>query len=180
MPISDGSFDDFADILQVERGPRALFIVGTSRVDYLLIEILKSYFLPKCSGGNQPDELLDGDTPLGTFSSRIKICRRIGLINDSFYSALEKLRAIRNLSAHGLAFNCHQSPLREHIAELRKNMVSRESFKLTRKRYFEDPFANDVEEWQCLLLAICVLLEAIRESTQRVEQNLTTSRISAK
>lgn len=40
-------FDSFAEDLLAERGVRPLLIVGASKVDHLLLEILRSYFLPK-------------------------------------------------------------------------------------------------------------------------------------
>ena len=159
-------FDAFADELLAERHPRPLVIVGASKVDHLLAEILVSFLLPKIAKEKQPDELLDGDTPLSTLSARIKICRRLGLIDSSLYSALEVLRKIRNYSAHSVSFDHSKSPVREHIGELKKKLVERRSFKLTKQTYFNDETLSPDEELQCLLLTLCVLLEAIREKTK--------------
>jgi DNA-binding MltR family transcriptional regulator len=85
-------FDDFAEDLLEERSVRPLIIVGASKVDHLLREILSSHLLPKIAKKDEPDELLEGDRPLSTFSSRIKLCYRLGLIDKTMYTALEKLR----------------------------------------------------------------------------------------
>ena len=171
-------FDDFADALRVERGMRPLFIVGASRIDDLLLEILRTYHLPKLSAGKNEDELLEGEKC--TFSTRIKMCRRLGLIDQTLYQTLERLRAIRNKCAHAVAFDHVASPLREHFSELRKSLANRSSYRLTKKRYFDDEFASPIEEWQCVLLTVCVLLEAVRANIVPTKGNARTLKISAR
>jgi hypothetical protein len=178
MPTPATEFDDFAEALRVERGVRPLFIVGASKIDHLLLEILRVYHLPKLSAGKNEDELLEGDKC--TFSTRIKMCRRLGLIDETLYLNLERLRIIRNKCAHAVAFDHSVSPLREHFSEFRKSLASRASYSLTKKRYFDDEFGNAIEEWQCLLLTMCVLLEAVRVNTVPTKGNAKTLKISAR
>jgi hypothetical protein len=168
---SSRSFDTFAEDLLVERGIRPLVIIGASKVDHLLYDILALFLLPKLSKASDQDELLEGDRPLSTFSSRIKMCRRLGLIDESLYLALDRLRILRNLSAHSVVFDVVKSPVREHLSELRNHVASRESFRLTKERYFEMAPFNTMDELQCMLLTLCVLLEAIRKRTLRTEGN---------
>ncbi|MGC9224730.1 MAG: hypothetical protein ACP5E2_12435 [Terracidiphilus sp.] len=86
-------FDEFAEDLLTERTARPLVIIGASKVDAMLLEVLRGFLLPKTSGPKDGDELLERDPgPLGTFSSRIKMCRRLGLIDPTLHLALEKLR----------------------------------------------------------------------------------------
>jgi hypothetical protein len=141
--------DSFADDLRAERSARPLIIVGASRVDDLLQEILSVFLLPKIAAGKAPDELLEGDTPLGTFSARIKMCRRLGLIDVTLYRALDRLRTLRNFSAHSISFNDAKSPVREYLAELKSQIVGRRSYQLTRQRYFDTGPLEAIEEWQC-------------------------------
>lgn len=116
-PISKHDlFDAFADDLLAERMPRPLIIVGTSKVDLLLLGILDAYLLPKRAKPKHKDELLEGDRPLATFSARIKMSYRLGLIDEKLYSSLETLRNLRNPSAHSIAFDIALSPTREHPA----------------------------------------------------------------
>jgi hypothetical protein len=178
MPTAANEFDDFAEVLRVERGVRPLFIVGASKIDHLLLEILRTYHLPKLSAGKSEDELLEGDKC--TFSTRIKMCRRLGLIDESLYLSLERLRTIRNKCAHTVEFDHAVSPLREHFSEFRRSLSGRASYSLTKKRYFDDDFANPIEEMQCLLLTICVLLEAVRANTVPTKGNAKTLKISAR
>jgi hypothetical protein len=178
--MTSEQFDSFADDLLAERSVRPLIIIGASRVDDLLQEILRAFLLPKIGSGKTQDELLEGDTPLGTFSARIKVCRRLGLIDATLYRALERLRTLRNFSAHSISFNDAKSPVREHLAELRNQVVGRHSYQLTRQSYFDSGPLEAIEEWQCLLLTLCVLLELIREKLKRISGNKKTLRIAAR
>jgi hypothetical protein len=173
-------FDAFAEDLLAERTARPLVIIGASKVDYLLLEMLRVSLLPKIAGAKDQDELLEGDAPLGTFSARIKMCRRLGLIDETLYLALERLRALRNLSAHSISFDDAKSPVREHLAELRGQIAGRRSHKLTKERYFDSAPLPALEELQCLLLTLCVLLEAIREKVEPISGNKSALNIAAR
>ena len=76
---------------------RAAVILIVARLDQLLSEILSRFFLPNT--GSQ-DELLDTDRPLGTFSAKIHVGHRLGLIDDSLARALHLIRRLRNAFAH--------------------------------------------------------------------------------
>lgn len=58
-------FDEFAEDLLGERTARPLIIIGASKVDNLLFQILNVYLLPKRATEKDQDELLEGDKPLG-------------------------------------------------------------------------------------------------------------------
>lgn len=178
MSISD-QFDTFAEDLLEERVFRSLVIIGASKVEDLLFQILTKYFFPKKAKEKDQDELLEGDRPLGTFSARIKLTYRLGLIDETLRVALEILRNLRNKSAHSVAFNIMKSPAREHFMELRKNIKHRKSFSLTRKRYFNKARFTDIEEMQCLLLTLCVLLEAILRKISKIGGNRQLLRIAS-
>jgi hypothetical protein len=178
MPSTASEFDDFADILQIERDARPLFIVGSSRLDQLLFEILSAYLLPKVSKGNDDDELLEGEKC--PFSVRIKMCGRLGLIDQTLYKDLERIRKIRNKCAHVVEFNHTESPAKELLSDLRRSVAARESFVLVRKRFFGDSTPNIVEDYQCVLLTLCVLLEAVRNAITQTTGNNTTLKISAR
>ena len=179
-PTASDTFDEFAEDLLAERSPRPLVIVGASKVDHLLFEVLLAFLLPQIAKKGQQDELLEGDTPLATFSARTKMCRRLGLIDDTLYVALDRLRILRNLSAHSVSFEHTKSPVREHLSELRRQIVARHSYRLTRERYFESTTLQPIEELQCLLLTLCVLLEAIRAKTERVRANRNALHIATR
>jgi hypothetical protein len=172
--------DTFIDDLLAERGTRPLIIVGASKVDDILLEILRGFLLPKIARSNNQDELLEGESPLGTFSARIRMCRRLGLIDQTLFSALDRLRIIRNLCAHSISFDDARSPVREHFAELRKLVLNREPYRLTKDTYFDRTPLRVIEEWQCLLLTLCILLEAIRTKLARTADNIGAMRFAGK
>jgi len=179
-PNKSDLFDAFAEDLMAERSTRLLVIVGASKVDDLLLQILRACLLPKITNARCQDELLEGDAPLSTFSARIKMCRRLGLIDQTLYVALERLRTLRNLSAHSTSFDEGKSAVRDHFAELRKHIASRRSYRLTKERYFDTAGLQAMEERQCLLLTLCILLEAIREKAKPISGNKRALSIAAK
>jgi hypothetical protein len=65
-------FDAFAEDLLAERKERPLLIVAAAKVDGLLLEILRTFLLPQLAKAKNPDELLEQDAPLGTFSARMQ------------------------------------------------------------------------------------------------------------
>lgn len=171
-------FDSFAEDLIRERAPRLLIIVAASKVDTLLSEIISAYLKPKMANGGDQDELLEGDNPLATFSSRIKLCCRLGIISVAFARVLDQLRNLRNRCAHSVEFNINKSPARERVDNLRRSIGGRQSFALTKERYFEPNSFAQIEELQCLLLTLCALLESIYKVVEGTKGNKITLRIS--
>jgi len=101
---------------------RASVVLCAAKLDYLLYQILTTYLLPNT--GSQ-DELLGSDRALGTFSARINISYRLGLIDADLARALHLFRKLRNAFAHevsGSSFSHgpHQDWIREIIAPLAK------------------------------------------------------------
>ena len=76
---------------------RAAVILGAAKLDSLLAQVLDRRLLPSLSSS---DELLDGDSPLATFSARINSAYRLGLITPDFAKSLHLVRRIRNSFAH--------------------------------------------------------------------------------
>lgn len=115
---------------------RAAVILGAAKLDLLLYQILQQHFVP--STGSK-DELLDGDSPLGTFSAKIQISHRLGLIDDEFARALQFVRKIRNSFAHEVAgctldSGAHRDRVKELVAQLKHKIA----FVEIRKSRFED------------------------------------------
>jgi DNA-binding MltR family transcriptional regulator len=159
---------------------RPLIIVGAAKIDQLLTEILRQYLLPKFAKVKEQDELLEGDNPLTTFSSRIKICCRLGLLEDRLFATLNRLRLIRNLCAHQINFDASKSPIREHLNEFYAQIASRPAFKLTKERFFNTSELSDTERLQCSLLTLCVLLEATWKCTRATTRSKAAQIIATK
>ncbi len=99
---------------------RATIIVAAARLDALLGEILEKRLLPARIKKDESDQLLSTMRPLGTFSARIYMARRTGLINEQFEDALHSVRKLRNTMAHEpfAKINLGESPHRDDVMRL--------------------------------------------------------------
>jgi hypothetical protein len=75
-----------------------------AQTDTQLRSLCEAFLFKKSAKEKDDEELLDGDNPISTFSSRIKICKRLGLIDQALDDALNTLRSISNQSAHWISF----------------------------------------------------------------------------
>lgn len=77
---------------------RGVVLVWASIVDDVLLRILKAHFVEM--NGDQRDALFGPLGPVGSFSSKTKICFAMGLIARDEMVAIDELRSIRNKFAH--------------------------------------------------------------------------------
>lgn len=61
-----------------EENDRAVVIVGAANIDDLLRNLVERSLLPPMN--KKQDELLNGYSPLSSFSSKINLCYRLALI----------------------------------------------------------------------------------------------------
>lgn len=88
-------YEEFRD-----ESDRAAVVLGAARLDIGLRHLLDAFLLPDPSPKEDP--LLDGDSPLSTFSARITASHRLGLVDADTARALHLVRKIRNAFAHDL------------------------------------------------------------------------------
>lgn len=101
---------------------RAAVILGAAKLDSLLYHLIQRFLLPSTG---KHDELLDGDAALGTFSARIQIAYRLGIIDAELTRALNLIRRIRNQFAHEISDatldrGAHHDRIQELISPLVK------------------------------------------------------------
>ncbi len=82
---------------QLKTDDRLMIIIATSRLDDLLKKLLQKTMRHE-SGGQ--DSLFSSNHALGSFSSRILLAYRLGLIDRDYESFLQTLRKLRNDAAH--------------------------------------------------------------------------------
>lgn len=121
-PITADAAEFVADIFGLMgrlsfESERAAVIVAAARVDVELEKLIKHVLKPH-PGGSDP--LLDSERPLGTFSARISMAYRLGLIDQDFEHSIQMLRKMRNDFAHhfedeSLSSPAQKSRLREMI-----------------------------------------------------------------
>jgi len=129
-PRAYAAFQAFIDEFARETD-RAAVVLGAARLDAQLYQLISKVLAP-CSGSN--DELLDGDSPLATFSSKINIGYRLGLIDASMARALHLCRRIRNSFAHEITsstLDAHRDRIRELVNLFSSSAESFEDFKKT-------------------------------------------------
>jgi hypothetical protein len=98
---------------------RACVILGAALLDSALETLLRTFLIPSSTA---EDALFDGaNASLATFSSRIEMAARLGLIDVSFARGLHLVRRIRNDFAHnvtGCTFG--DSAVLSRVTELRR------------------------------------------------------------
>lgn len=163
--ISLHSADDFKEIIEdfKNESDRATVILGAAKLDAQLYLLLSKVLKPS---SNNQDDLLDGDNPLGTFSSRINIAYRLGLINNHFAKSLHLVRKIRNSFAHetkgiSLTSGGHSDRVKELIVYFKDF----EDYHLLKRDYFGENDGLDIDFRMLLGIAILRLDSAIYYST---------------
>lgn len=81
----------------VSESDRGCALVGASMIDGTISCLLRCFFIDE---KRAVDGLMAQGRPLSTFSSRIDLCRAIGLISQEMYLDLNTVRKIRNAAAH--------------------------------------------------------------------------------
>jgi hypothetical protein len=106
-----------------KEGERAAVVLGAARLDVSLERLLKKLMRPHPRGS---DNLFDPDRPVGSFSAKIALAYRLGVIDRNFEHALQMIRKIRNAFAHSINVASlgdppHNGQLNELITEVRKD-----------------------------------------------------------
>lgn len=162
--IDLGSFKKFVEEFKSE-SDRAAVILGAAKLDALLYQILDRYLLPSLSSS---DELLEGDSPLSTFSSRINSCYRLGLISAEFAKALHLIRRIRNSFAHELSgCSLEHGPHADRLKSLLLPLRPLPFFSQFREVFFGNESTASAEFKACLAM-MAARLEARLAATEPV------------
>lgn len=152
---------------------RACVVVGAARLDTLLKRLLSSFLLPSAAAS---DELLDGDSPLGTFSARIHACHRLGLIDAEFARALNLIRRIRNEFAHesaavSLADRSHRDRIQHLVSPLRNVSIYQTFLKMPQLGQAQ----GAAREFRAALAFVCARLEGAADRASRLSVDQRTT-----
>ena len=165
--MTNNELDEIIENIIDEKNERALIILASSFVDDLLFFILSKYLIAPIKN---EENLIKGDNPLSTFSSRIKTVYRLGLIDESFLSILDKIRDIRNKFAHRTNIKADKSSLKDKLSHLHKLLKDRNAFKLTQKRYFiNDP--TPYNEIKITYITVCLILKGVYDNITPIVPN---------
>ena len=128
---------DVSKIVEIEKddlhreSDRGCVLVLSSDVENQLEDILRSWF-DKSSDLSKKEykNIFDFTGPLGNFSSKIYICKAIGIINSSLHSDLHKIRSIRNKAAHsGESFSLSEDQIKQLISSMGHNYLKEKTLK---------------------------------------------------
>jgi len=154
-------FKEFLDEFKQE-SDRAAVILGAAKLDLLLYLLLVKVLIPNV--GNT-DNLFDGDSPLSTFSAKIHMSYRLGLIDSDFARALHLTRRIRNSFAHEIS-GCvlDSGPHRDRIRELVSPLKRYPKFEEMEKRFFDGKSGYGIDFRKALALMAARLEVAIKNA----------------
>ena len=169
--ISSEEFRSFAGEFKNE-SDRAAVVLAAAKLDYLLRATLECFLMP-CSTGD--DELLDADRPLSTFSARINITARLGLITPDLARALHLVRKIRNSFAHehggvSLAAGPHRDRLDALVQPMQANWAFK--FMLTYFDGLETPGTLFRGAVALLMLRLSGLADHVKQVDSGTQQGL--------
>lgn len=170
MSDHDFHWDAFTKFVSefAEESDRAAVILGAAKLDALLCQILDRRLLPSL-GAN--DELLDGDAPLATFSSRIAIFYRLGLITPDFAKALHQVRKIRNHFAHELSgCSLESGPQSDRLRALLLPLRQLPFYKRFKNHFFGETDTASTN-FKAILALMIARLEARLVETSTIESN---------
>ncbi len=147
---------------------RATVILGAAKIDAQLYLLLSKYL--KATTSNQ-DELLDGDNPLGTFSAKINLAYRLGLIDAHFAKSIHLVRKIRNSFAHefksmSLATGSHADRIRELVVHFKDYIEYLE--------YKESEFGKEgglENDFKMILVLMIIRLDTAAHYAQPIKEN---------
>lgn len=139
-----------------EENDRAAVIIGAVNVEFFLKRLIERSLLPRLD--KKKDDLLDGDSPLSTFSSKINLCYRLALIDKEFLQILHILKKIRNDFAHKIrGCDLNSSPHSDQVNELTKHL--KDSPLIEKLRRFFPGDTPSSRDFRIILSLISALLE---------------------
>lgn len=141
-------------------GDRATVILVVAKLELILFQILQKYLIPV---PGSEDELLDNDRPLGTFSAKIRMAYRLGLIDNLFSHSLHLIRKIRNAFAHEveeckLDYGAHRDRVRALIAPVENLEFFIKCCDSLKK---EDKFTLTSIQFRAMAAIVCTKLEVL-------------------
>lgn len=150
---------------------RAVVILSAAKVDQLLGELLEVTLLP-VTGSR--DELLDSDGPLATFSSRIAITTRMGLIAPELARALQLVRKIRNAFAHEVTgCNLQSGAQSDRTRQLAAQVASHPAYANARALSADGHEGLSADFRACMALLIAALTLGIRNAKRLAVTTVT-------
>lgn len=141
-------------------GERAAVVLGAARLDVALERLLKK-LMHHHPGGS--DNLFEPDRPLGSFSAKIALAYRLGVIDRNFEHALQMIRKIRNAFAHSTTVSSlsdppYNSQVNELVRDVRKDG---DSFDNMAQNLRQGGFPSKLVDFCAAVLVLLMALEMV-------------------
>ena len=149
---------------------RAAVVLGAAKLDSLFELLLKRALAP-CAGGK--DDLLDAERPLGTFSAKISIAYRLGLIDKDVEFSLQAIRKIRNSFAHSIENeNLAKASHHDRLFEISRKLQEQKPYKnLADGLKSNLPIEENFATFCGIIMVLTIGLEIAAHSIERIKPN---------
>lgn len=138
----------------LDESERACVIIAAARLDIDLEHLIK-HVLHHHPGDNDP--LFEGDRMLGTFSAKISLAYRLGIIAPDLEHSLQMVRKIRNDFAHQLdSENLHSQKQKQRLSHMVRYIEKSDLYQKGYKGFTDK--SKSVEQLQ---FALCVVAMTI-------------------
>lgn len=146
---------------------RAAVILGAAKLDLAIRELLVKKFRPNPSG---QDELFDTDKPISSFSARINVAYRLGLIDKQLANSLHLIRRIRNDFAHeAIGANLGAGSHRDRVKVLCAPFLKKKHFEALVSKTSSSRLSHASRYFRTVLTIIVVRLEGATLNTSVVD-----------
>lgn len=145
---------------------RAAVVLGAAKLDLILYQILSRHMLP-CP--NSTDSMFEGNGPLSTFSSKIDMTYRLGIIDANFCKSLHLIRKIRNDFAHEVSGSSLDSGShRDRIKALAAPLKKVDRFEKFQEAFFDEHDGCRADFFTALGVMV-IRLDALSENITTVD-----------
>ncbi len=141
---------------------RSCAVLAAAILDDRLDRLLKAVLLPGAAKGE--DRLLGRGGVADSFSARIELAYRVGLLSANVRKALDWLREIRNEAAHRTEFSFDADAIRSRA----KNVVVALELKTRFPRSLQEPYASSKGHFVASTFVLACVLEAVAASPLRL------------
>ena len=156
-----------------EESEHACVILGASLLDEYLEKAIKGRLFPS-ENHSSDDELFGKDKPLGTFSAKIRLAYRLGVIDKNFRRCLNYVRKIRNNFAHiSDPQVLSKSPHKEHLLEMyaltKEQGTYEECVGVVRELYDPKKMSQELERFIAIVVIMTTILGCVVQSNTPLE-----------
>ena len=144
----------------LEGSERSCAVLAGAILDDQLLRLIEKYLIEPDRDGQ--DKLLGQSSPIGSFSSRIELSRRLNLISKETRQAMDWVREIRNHASHSTEFSFSEDRIYDRISNLTSILKINDTSPVIRPG-----FVNHRGRFVAAVIMLGICLEVETSSTGR-------------